>query len=68
MTEVDAANISFRSNSWDCMFQMFIMPIKQSINEQKHAVSAASGGPYANRTLPTVELWTWAASRTFIFE
>ena len=31
---------------------------KQSINEQKCAVSATSGGPYANRTLLTVELRT----------
>ena len=40
------------------------MSKKQSINEQKRAVSAASGGPYANRTLLKVELRTWA----FIFE
>ena len=43
------------------------MSKNQSINEQKHAVSAASGGLYANRTLLT-ELSTWAASLTFIFE
>ena len=40
----------------------------QSINEQKRAVSAASVGPYANRTLLTVELRTWDASLTFMFE
>ena len=42
------------------------MSKNQSINEQKHAVSAVSGGLYANRTLLT-ELSTWAAS-LIIFE
>ena len=41
---------------------------KQFINEQKHAVSAAFGGPYANRTLLTVELRTWTASLTLVVE
>ena len=44
-----------------------MMSKNQSINEQKHAVAAASGGLYANRTLRT-EMSTWAASVTFIFE
>ena len=33
-----------------------IMSKKQSLNEQKRALSAASDGLYANRTLLTVEL------------
>ena len=44
-----------------------MMSKNQSINEQKHAVAAASGGLYANRTL-CAEMSTWAASVTFIFE
>ena len=44
-----------------------MMSKNQSINEQKRAVAAASGGLYANRTLLT-EMSTWAASVTFIFE
>ena len=40
----------------------------QFINEQKHAVSAAFGGPYANRTLLTVELRTWTTSLTLVVE
>ena len=44
-----------------------MMSKNQSINEQKHAVAAASSGLYANRTLHT-EMSTWAASVTFIFE
>ena len=38
-----------------------MMSKNQSINKQKRAVSAASRGLYANRTLLT-ELSTWAAS------
>ena len=41
---------------------------KQTINEQKRAVSAAAGGPYANRTLLKVELRTWASGLAFIFK
>ena len=44
-----------------------MMSKNQSINEQKCAVAAASGGVYANRTLLT-EMSTWAASVAFIFE
>ena len=44
-----------------------MMSKNQSINEQKRAVAAASGGLYANRTLLT-EMSTWAASVTFIFK
>ena len=44
-----------------------MMSRNQSINEQKRAVAAASGGRYANRTLHT-EMSTWAASVTFIFK
>ena len=46
---------------------MFITSKRQSVNEEKRAISAVSGGPYANRTLLTVGLRTWAASLTFIF-
>ena len=44
-----------------------MMSKNQSINEQKHAAAAASGGLYANRTL-LAEMSTWTASVTFIFE
>ena len=44
------------------------MSKKQSINKQKYVASAASGRLYANRTLLTFELRTWAVSLTFIFE
>ena len=46
---------------------MFMMWKNQPINEQKHAVSAASGGPYDKGPLLT-ELTTKAGSLTFIFE
>ena len=46
---------------------MLMMPKSQPINEQKHAVSAASVGLHANRTLLT-ELSSRAASLTFIFK
>ena len=44
-----------------------MMSKNQSINEQKRAVAAASGGLYVNKTLRT-EMSTWAASVTFILE
>ena len=44
-----------------------MMSKNQSINEQKRAVAAASGGLYANRTL-CIEMSTWAGNVTFIFE
>ena len=59
--------LGFRSNSRDRVFRRFIMSKNQYINEPKCAASAASGGPYANKTL-LAELSTYAASRTFIFE
>ena len=44
-----------------------MMSKNQSINEQKRAAAAASGGLYANRTLLT-EMSTWAAKVIFIFK
>ena len=44
-----------------------MMSKNKSINGQKCAVSAASGGLYAKRTLHT-DLSTWATSPTLIFE
>ena len=67
LTDLNGADIGFRSNSRDCFFWKFMISKNQSINEKKRVVSAASGGLYANRILLT-ELSTWAASPTFIFE
>ena len=53
LADLNGANIGFRSNSRHWLFWMFMMPKNQPINEQKHAVSAASGGLFANRTLLT---------------
>ena len=56
------------SNLWEFMSLIFIMSKNISIKEQNFAVPAASGGPYFNKTLLTVELSTCAASLTFIME
>ena len=53
LADLNGANIGFRSNSRHWLFWMFMMPKNQPINEQKHAVSAASGGLFAKRTLLT---------------
>ena len=67
LTDPNGANIGFRSNSRDWLFWMLMMPKSQPINEQKHAVSSASVGLHANRTLLT-ELNSRTASLTFIFK
>ena len=56
------------SNLWECMSLIFIISKNISIKEQNFAVPAASGGPYFNKTLLTMELSTCAASLTFIME
>ena len=56
------------SNLWEFMSPIFIISKNISIKEQNFAVPAASGGPYFNKTLLTVELSTCAASLTFIME
>ena len=56
------------SNLWKFMSLIFIMSKNISIKEQNFAVPAASGGPYFNKTLLTVERSTCAASLIFIRE
>ena len=57
---------SLSSNLLEFMSLIFIMPKNLFIKEQNFAVLTASGGPYFNKALLTVELSTFAASLTFI--
>ena len=58
----------FSSNLWEFMSLIFIISKNMSIKEQNFAVPTASGGPYFNKTLLTVERCTCAASLIFIRE